>query len=409
MPTKPNRTKLTQLTVDKMKAGAERDTYWDTYLPGFGLRISPLGKKSWIVFYRVKGKPVFETLGSTLLIPKVDIARDLARASMLKAKQGRNPVDEKRAARQQEAQKGATTFKAVAERYFAERSVKQKASSAKEIRRLFDKDVLPHWGKRDIASIASADVRRLLDKIKDRGGTLIVANVVLRHLRTLFRWAVRAEHIEKDPTASIDRLVKEVERDRVLSDDEIIRFWSACETTGWPYGALFKLLLLTGQRRDEVGGMTRDELDLDKGLWVIPGERTKNGRLHEVHLSDLAVEIMRELPIINNSKFVFTTNGSALSGWSSAKTSLDKNMGCTDWRLHDLRRTAASGMARLNIPPHVVDKILNHSSGAIRGVAAVYNRYQYGDERKSALDAWSRYLETLVRPSGKGNVVRIRA
>jgi integrase len=142
-------------------------------------------------------------------------------------------------------------------------------------------------------------------------------------------------------------------------------------------------------------------------VWTIPRERAKNDRAHEVHLSELAIEIIGSLPKIGSSEFVFTTTGrTPVSGYSRSKGTLDCHMrklaGETvieDWILHDLRRTAATGMARLNIAPHVVDRILNHVSGTIRGVAAVYNRHAYLEERKAALEAWGRYVEGLVRPA----------
>src|SRR5262249_22788969 len=170
------------------------------------------------------------------------------------------------------------------------------------------------------------------------------------------------------------------------------------------------LLLLTAQRRDEVGGMRWSELDLDEQrTWTIPGSRSKNGKAHVVHLSSFAIETLDRLPQLDESEFVFTTNGrTPVSGFSVAKARLDALMGETPWwTLHDLRRSAASGMARLGIAPHVVDKILNHQSGTIRGVAAVYNRFEYLPERAAALDAWSRFVEALVRPV-PSNVVSLR-
>jgi integrase len=348
-----------------------------------------------------------ETFGSIALIPKVEDARDMARQSQLTARRGINPVDVKRSVKQLEAEKGSTTFRSVAEKYFKlVVNKKQQGSTSKETRRVFEKDIFPKWSKRDISTITSKDVRALHNAVSERSE--IMADPVLIRLRTFFRWAVRQELIGKNPTASIDKLAHVVERDRILTDDEIVSFWSACETIGWPYGPLFKLLLLTAQRRDEVAGMEWSEFDIDNKLWVIPRERTKSDRIHELHLSDIACEILGDINPINNSKFIFTTDGFRhVNGWSSAKHKLDKEMGCTDWRLHDLRRTAASGMARLNILPHVVDKILNHSSGSIRGVAAVYNRYEYGDERRRALEAWSHYVKSLIE-STPSNVLNLR-
>jgi integrase len=166
------------------------------------------------------------------------------------------------------------------------------------------------------------------------------------------------------------------------------------------------MLLLTAQRRNEIGRMTWDEIDLGNAVWTIPKERAKNGNAHIVQLSDCAVEIFKALPRINGSRYVFTTAGTTpVNGWSAAKAALDKRMGEGEsFTLHDLRRTAASGMAQLGILPHVVDKILNHTSGKISGVAATYNRFEYGPERKAALETWARYVESLMHPA-PSNVV----
>jgi integrase len=230
----------------------------------------------------------------------------------------------------------------------------------------------------------------------------------------------------------------------VLREDEIRWFWVACDEIGWPFGPLFKLLLLTAQRRDEVASMAWSEVDLEKRVWTIPRHKTKSDRGHEVQLSDLGVQVFRQLPRVaigrTQATLVFTVTGdTSVSGFSRAKRRLDIAMKCVrrrslalpetdqelrkqlgipankplpveipDWRLHDLRRTATTGMARLNIPPHVVEKLLNHSSGTIRGVAAVYNRFEYLEERRAALEAWGRYVGNLVLPTAE-NVVELRA
>jgi integrase len=202
------------------------------------------------------------------------------------------------------------------------------------------------------------------------------------------------------PVSNIPRPAAENPRDRVLSDEEIVSFWKGCETLGWPFGPLFRFLLLTAQRRDEVGSISWSEVDFETGLWTLPRERAKNDRAHEVQLSRLAVEILTAAPRIDGSQFIFTTTGQRpASGFSKAKQRLDAQMpqGLPSWTLHDLRRTAATRKAKLNVPPHVVDRILNHVSGTIRGVAAVYNRHAYLEERKAALEDWGRYVENLVR------------
>jgi integrase len=256
----------------------------------------------------------------------------------------------------------------------------------------------------------------------------------LARLRTLFNWAVEKDYLTASPVVRMKPPTKERARDRSLSDDEIRWFWQATGKLRWPFGPLFRLLLVTAQRRDEVASIAWSELAYDRRVWTIPREKAKNDRAHDVALSQLALEIISDLPEVDKD-LVFTTadeptsNGSRpkrpVSGFSRAKARLDKLMnelrrealrlpegedGIEEWILHDLRRTAATGMAALGIAPHVVDKILNHVSGTIRGVAAVYNRFAYEPERAAALEAWGSYIENLGRgaPASANNVVELR-
>jgi integrase len=421
---------LTQRAVDALGPPRQgRVEYFDRLLPGFGLRVSDAGRKSWFVMYRVQGRKVRETIGTLAAIPEVADARQRARASIELAQRGVHPVEAREEAAALAATR-STTFATVAARYMAEYVERNtRPATIRETRRILDRDVTPRWGERPVRHIVRSDVNELLDEIADRGA-LIQANRTLARLKTLFSWALDQELVEEDPTARVRKRVKETPRDRALSPDEIRYFWLGCEKLGWPFGSLFKLLLLTAQRRDEVGGMAWRELDLDRHVWAIPRERAKNDRAHEVHLSALAMEIIEALPQIaapgaTDAEFVFTTHGRGpVSGFSRPKEIIDKHMlaelqgefteagrdadqaAIGKWILHDLRRTAATGMAALNVAPHVVDRILNHVSGTIRGVAAVYNRHAYIEERKTALEAWSRYVESLVRPA-RINVVQL--
>jgi integrase len=423
--------RLTQRAVEKLRAPPSgRIEYWDKHLPAFGLRITDKGHKSWVAMYRAEGKLIRETLGTLAVIPSVADARDRARQSMNAAQAGRNPIAERRQrelAARRKAAAPSDAFRAVATRYL-ERHAKAhtKPGTWKELQRQLTVDVLPKWGERPITSIARHDVAALLDGIADRGSP-VQANRTLTRLKTLFKWALDEELIRADPTARVRKIVKETARDRTLSDDEIRWFWSGCDKLAWPFGPMFQLLLLTAQRRDEVGALEWSEIDLDRCLWTIPRARAKNDRAHEVHLSALAIEILEGLPRIGD-RFLFTTNGHRpVSGFSKAKSRLDRHMlglwraelanagkdpdqaAIADWILHDLRRTAATGMAKLNLPPHLVDKILNHVSGTIRGVAAIYNRHSYFDDRQAALEAWGRHIENLVRAAPPSNVVALAA
>jgi integrase len=422
--------RLTQRAVETLKPPADgRVEYWDNHLPGFGLRVASSGRKTWVAMYRVGGKLVRETVGALALIPNVAEARDRARESMQKARIGKNPVAERRQRElgaKAQAEALPDTFRAVATRYLERYAKKNtKPTTWKELQRQLEVDVFPKWADRRAASITRQDVAALLDGIVDRGSPM-QANRTLARLKTLFKWVLDEELIPVDPTARVRKVIRETARDHTLTDGEIRLFWAGCEKLGWPFGPMYKLLLLTAQRRDEVGAMEWPEIDLERRVWTIPREKAKNDRAHEVHLSALAVETLEGLPRTGN-RFVLTTNGERpVSGFSKSKERLDKHMlgllqgesaeagkdpaaaAIDDWILHDLRRTAATGMARLNISPHVVDKILNHVSGSIRGVAAVYNRHAYLDERQAALEAWSRHVESLVRQT-PSNVVELVA
>ena len=420
-------TRLTQLGVDKLTAPpAGRVVYWDRTLPGFGLRLTSKGSRSWVAMYRVNGKAVMETLGTLAKVPKVDAARELARTSMQKAEAGTNPVVEKRA-----ATAAATTVAEAVERYLAECDRNLKPKTAKEWRRIYQHDVLPRWGERPIAEIAKGDVLEFVnDKAAKRErkrqgvteGAAVQAGKMLTRLRTFFGWAIANDIVTTDPTAGVRRPAKEAARDRVLTDDEVVAFWDSCDGLGKPFGLLFKLLLLTAQRESEVAGMRWSELDDPEQpqVWTIPGSRIKNGKPHIVHLCPVAAEIVASVPRVAGQDLLFSGSGKTpVSGFSHAKARLDAKMTTAlrkkkedadlpPWTLHDLRRTATTGMAKIGIAPHVADKVLNHTAGTIRGVAAVYNRFEYLDERKAALNALGRYIESLIRPEAQ-NVVSLAA
>jgi integrase len=406
-------------------------TYWDTQLPGFGLRVSAKGRKTFVAMYRVKGgKEVMETIATMAELPDIKDARDRARASMLQARQGINPVVKRKAA---EAAAAAAikpfTFADLCERYLREHADrKTRASTAAESRRILNNHAIPRWGSRPAKGVTKSDINDLLDEIAShrrrkrataKGGAVSESNNALANLKTLFRWSVAMDLIDTDPTAGVLKRGRTGSRDRVLNEDEIKLFWVAADQLGWPFGPLFQLLLLTAQRRDEVGRMACGEIDLDRRLWTIPAKRSKNDKAHHVHLSPPSAEIIKQLPNLGGAPLVFSITGATpVSGFSSAKARVDLFMrtelakigrDLEHWTLHDLRRTATTIMAEeLKIAPHVVDKILNHTAGTIHGVARIYNRAQYLDERKAALEAWGRYIETLVRGGQTSNVLDFR-
>jgi integrase len=199
-------------------------------------------------------------------------------------------------------------------------------------------------------------------------------------------------------------------RERVLSDAELVGIWNACRDDD--HGRIVRLLMVTAQRREEVGAVRDGELHFDRRLWILPAERSKNGRAHDVPLSDAALQILRTAPRRARRSFVFGEGEGAFSGWSRCKAALDarilastsehRRAALEPWVLHDLRRTALSGMARLGVKAHVIDAVANHVTGeAKRGVAGVYNRYDYGPEKRQALDLWASHVESIVNSQAR--------
>jgi integrase len=416
LPTK----KLTDLFVARAKPPARgRVEYFDAAFGGLALRVTDRGHKSWSLHYRIAGRLRRLTLGNYPALIPVQARREAQRA-LDRVREGVDPAEEKRAQRSDVPRGSLSTdaFGALVEDYLVRLQKNTAPSTYREARRILGRDVVPAWRNRAIGSIARGDVNRILDAIVARGAD-VHANRVLTRVRALFNWAVERGRIPSSPIAGMKPPTKERPRDRVLSDDELRWLWQGCDVIEWPFGPLVKLLLLTAQRRDEVAGMEWREVDLKRCAWTMPAEKSKNNRAHEVQLSEAALQILKLAPRTGDN-LIFTMTGSTpVSGFSRAKNRLDAEMlaakrkelgkkcdAIAPWILHDLRRTAATGMARLNLPPHVVDKVLNHVSGTIRGVAAVYNRFEYIEERRVALEAWGRFVMILVTPE-RANVVAL--
>ena len=224
-------------------------------------------------------------------------------------------------------------------------------------------------------------------------GAPVAANKLLKVTRTFFAWCVGKAILDVSPCEGIQPPTHELARDRVLSDQELAAVLRGAEGMGGPYGGIVTLLALTGQRREEVAQMWWDELCPASRIWTIPSRRAKKGRPHLVHLSDPTWAVLESRPRLG--PFVFAVGRRPFQSFSQAKREIDRVSGVKTWRLHDLRRMAVSGMARLGVAPHVADKILNHASGAISGVAAVYQRHEFMSERKQALERWGEHVATL--------------
>lgn len=430
--------KITKRTVDATKPG-ERDTFlWDAgdgAVKGFGLKVTPGGGKVYVLQYRMGGRGASTrryTIGRHGSPWTPDTARDEARRLLRMVEDGTDPQASKiEERREQPPAPAVLTVAKLAERFIAEH-IRANNRAPYEAVRIVNVYIVPAWGTRPAASITKRDVNTLVSEITTRGAA-VQANRVLAKVKKLFAWAAEQDLIDANPAASAKPTKKETARDRVLSDAELVEVWQALDAEPYPFGPLTKLLMLTAQRRDEVAGMRWSELDLDRSMWTIPRERAKNDRAHEVPLSDTAVAVIRTVPKMQDADgrtidLLFSTTGStAVSGFGRAKDRLDaailrnrrraleeagsnpnEAQPMPGWTYHDIRRTVTTGLARIGIAPHVADRILNHVAGSIRGVAAVYNRHGYIEERRAALDAWASQLHQIVTGAPPSNVVPLR-
>jgi integrase len=303
--------------------------------------------------------------------------------------EGRDPAAEKRAATQRIV---ADRVEDLLETFIAQRLSQNRSGG--EITRLLRREVGKTWAGRSIHEISKRDVVEVVTAIEQRGAP-IAANKALKATKTFLRWCVGRAVLDQSPAEGVPLPSKEVARDRVLDDNELGHVILAARQIGGPYGGIVELLALTGQRREEVARLQQEELDFARRTWTIPKSRTKNAKAHVVHLSKQSMAVLKRAG--QRQPYVLSKLGTKpFQEFSRAKRRLDQLSEVTGWRLHDLRRTCVSGMARLGVAPHVADKILNHQAGTISGVAAVYQRHDFLAERKEALERWATHLARVV-------------
>jgi integrase len=386
---------LTVRNVETIRPGAGRREIPDGHMRGLYLVVQPSGSKAWAIRYRYQGVSRKHTLGSYPALSLKD-ARELGSKALRAVAEGRDPGREKIEARSAHID---SVDSVVAE--FLERHVRRsnRPRTAKETERLLRRHVLPRWHGRLIRDITRRDIIDVLDRVVD-GGAPVVANRVLAATRKMFNWALARDILSVSPCAGVKPPTEEQARDRVLDDSELALVWQAADKVGYPFGPMVQLLALTGQRRDEVAKMRWAEVDYEKRLWTLPRERVKTNRPHEIPLSNAATSILKAVPRLVGSSFVFTTNGVApSSNYAQNKKKLDALVPTElrHWTLHDLRRSTASGMAKLGVNLPVIEKVLNHVSGSFAGIVAVYQRHDFADEKRKALELWGRHIQQLAR------------
>ncbi len=416
---KRNSKYLTEPGIMKMAKApkGKRIERFDSGADGLCLRITDRGSKTWCISYHFPDedgeiKHHRFTIGPWPAIGVAE-ARDTARLVKSQARARIDPKaareaawEEKRVAIKGKARKN---FKAIAENYIALEV--PGLSRGSETESIIRKRLIPKWGTRQISDLKRSDLTEITDLLK-KGGSPMAARHVYETATRVCNWALDRGDIENSPFSSMKPPTKKTARDRALEDHEIRALWSVWTEQSYNFGPIQQLLLLLGQRRSEVAEMRWPEVDFKKREWTIPAERSKSNRKHIVPLPDAALDILDSLPRFGEGDHVFTTSDGRrpVSGFSRAKLRTDQMLDEHDtsiegWRVHDLRRTCRTGMARLGVPEIVSERVLNHQA---QGLAKVYNQHEYLAEKRAALDRWAQEVMNIVEPPPE-NVVKLKA
>jgi integrase len=368
---------------------------------GLALRVRSAGSRKFVFFYRLGGRLLKYTIGDASSWPLAK-ARETARKLRVKVDSGENPATEKATKRAD----AAMLFSQVKQDYLDAKASELRERSHEECKRHMGK----HWKTFDGTPLKAIDrnavASRLRTLTKENGP--MAANRARSTLSAMFAWAIGEGLCDTNPVTGTNRS-DEVVRERVLTDAELVTIWKAANPET-DYGRIVRLLMLTAQRREEIGGLRWPEIDQEARLIRLPGERTKNHRPHDVPLSEAALALLNGVYEEDDRAPVFGRGREGFSGWSKAKSELDAVAKIKErWTLHDLRRTAATRMADLGVQPHVIEAVLNHISGHKGGVAGIYNRSTYAKEKREALDLWANHLMVAVAKAEGANVTKLHA
>jgi integrase len=411
--------KLTDKGIERIKPPTNKvqEEHWDTEVPGFGLRVGAKGTKAFILLLKIfadgKKKNARVTLGR---YPSMSLAEARASAKEYKAIafQGKDPRKAKRDAERQRIKDSRLTFALCREdflhagaKYGIGRGRKRARTPWRE-KTLTDNtwalSKFDEWSDLSIKDITEHDIEDVLAKIEESVSSTkrndwsgaSSAHRAFEVVNTMMNWCVRKRIIDTSPCQFVEDVPDKLKRDRTLNDKELAGIWSACTKHGGPLADCLKVLLLTGQRLREISDMKWSEVNLEKATFVLDGTRTKNSLPHIVPLSSLAKAIIAKQKSEGN--YVFSTTGvSPVVGFGKLKKSVEAKSGVANWRIHDFRRTMVTGMNEMGISPHIVEAVVNHVSGEAKAeVAGIYNKAQYLEPRRIALDEWAEHIETII-------------
>jgi integrase len=373
---------------------------WDTDLKGFGYRLRRRADggllRTWTAQYRANGRTRRVTVGSADKLTPAQ-AREAARKLLARVALGHDPQAEREAKRAQ----AARTFRSVVEAYLAAKAPELRPVSLRITMLYLTGPYFRPLHAIGIGDISHADIAARLSAII-RTHSSHTAAAARRAVSALFRWATEEGWVQANPVIGTRKPAEARPRDRVLTNAELVAIWRACGDDD-DHGRIVRLLILLGSRRQEIGGMAWSELDLDAGAWTLPKERSKNGHAHIITLPPAALAIIASVPRCTRDQLFGDRADDGFTGWSNAKVELDRRLvgAVKPWRVHDIRRTVATGMADIGIEPHIIEAALNHFSGHRRGVAGVYNRSPYERAVTAALARWSENVRALVEGPGR--------
>jgi len=384
--------KITIKTIGQLEPGSR---VWDTVVQGFGVRRQKDGAYYYLRF-RKNGVQRMRSIGRHGSPWTPDTARNEAKRLLGLAVGGNDPFVKPRL---------TESFGAEVIRYLERKRLAMKPRAFEEVERHLTNHAAP-LHKLRLAEIDRRTIAVRLGEIETASGP-VARNRVRSSLSAFFGWAVTEGLLDANPVQGTAKLDEGGSRERVLTQQELAELWSALDAEPNPqFADIVRLLILTGQRREEVGSLCWSEVADDRA--ILPPERTKNSRQHEVPLSRQAQTILARQPKRKGRDFVFGIGEAGFSGWSDCKARLDqallaarrqtnrKAKAMPDWRLHDLRRTCATGMAELGVQPHIIEAVLNHVSGHKGGVAGIYNRARYAEEMRAALARWAAHVEAIT-------------
>lgn len=395
--------RVTKHTVDSVSPGPKDVFLWDDEIRGFGLRTTSTGAKSYVLQYRMGGRESPSrryTIGRHGSPWTPQTARKEAERLLILVHQGIDPVQAEHERRRQAVDLAFDAYVETFVELYLKKRWKQWAQGAGILRR----EAVPVLRQKPLPAIKRSDLSLIWDRAQDRPA---IARLTHAALRKLFRWAVSRGDLDRSPLEGVEPPPAVPARERVLNDDELAVIWRGCDELGFPFGSLYRLLLLTGQRREEVASLDWRELSRKERLWTLPSSRAKNKKPNLVPLSDPSIEVLDQLAggeSWPDSGLVFSTTGkTAPSGFSKAKRRLDDYVDRANggqsgepWRVHDLRRTVATGLQRLGVRIEVTEAVLNHVSGSRGGIVGVYQRHDWRNEKAAALDLWSSHLRRIV-------------